>query len=113
MSAPAEITEGTITTDGTEQVLATISTSGIYTLAVDTTAMLTSDSIILRAYRAANSSGPAVLAGSITYTNAQASPLKSFGPFTLNGMVAVWNLVFSIERVGGTDRAYPYAVEVL
>lgn len=111
MSAPAGITEGSFTTDGTEQTLFDQAVAGIYQLVLDTTNMVLGDSVTLRWYRAANSSGPQVLAGSVTYTDVQTIPLRVFGPFAVSHMADSWQVVFTIQRIAGADETYVYSVE--
>lgn len=100
---------GTVTTDGTEQSLATPTTSQVYCLDVDTSAMVAGDIIELRVKK------PVLTGGTI-----RTAWRASIGPSPPSDAIMVspplncpFGCTVTIKRVGGTDRAYPWSLMTL
>lgn len=103
--AVTENTGGSVTTDGTEQTLATVTTANTYVLVIDANAMANGDVIELRLKTKARSGGTSRLAYFATYANVQGQPNKYSVPVPVNV-----EIIATIKRVAGTDRAYPWAL---
>jgi hypothetical protein len=103
--ALAEVTGGTVTTDGTEQTLTTQTTSQTYVLVVETVNMANGDEIELRIKTKCRSGGTSRLAFEATYRDAQAEPNKYSIPIPAN-----IEIVATIKRTAGTDRSYIWAI---
>lgn len=100
---------GTKTTDGTEQTLCqstNLPIGSTFQLVIDTSAMADGDAIELRRYRGFNG-GAFQLAGFATFGNVQTDAMKESLP---GFMETGGQIKYTIKRVAGTDRAYPWAV---
>lgn len=73
---PTSLASGTVTADGTEQVLATDTSNKNVALVVDTSALVNGETLELRLYTKCLSGGAEVLAYFTTFTNAQDEPMK-------------------------------------
>lgn len=100
---------GTTTTDGTEQSLATPSTSQVYCFDIDTAAMAAGDILEIRVKKT-------VLTGGTIRTAWRAT----VGPSPLAEPIVVtpplncpFGCTVTIKRVAGTDRAYPWSLMTL
>ena len=89
----------------TEHTLATITTAGVYELAVDTNAMVAGDTLVLRIKDRVLTGGTNRLTYSATYANAQASFIKKSPP-----IVVLFNCVFTLEQQDGTGRNFPWCI---
>lgn len=102
------ITDGSTTTDGTEQTLATDTANHTYVLALDTANMVNGDRIEVKLWTKVRSGGTSRVAYSAVYAHAQANPNKESVPVPANIEIKA-----TIKRVAGTDRAYPWALKAL
>lgn len=102
---PTLVTSGTTTTDGTEQTLFTDTTNKTYIFVIDTNAMANGDIIEIRAKTKVLSGGTSREAYFVTYAHVQAQPNKYSVPIPAN-----IELVVTLKRTAGTDRAYPWAL---
>jgi hypothetical protein len=102
------IAEDTTTTDGTEQTLATDTAGGVYVVALDTGAMVNGDTIEVRVKTKVRTGGTSRLAYYAVYSHAQGAPNKYSVPVPADVEIAV-----TLERTGGTDRAYPWKLLAL
>lgn len=111
MSAPTTFADGTVTTDGTEQILHNFTSAtpaaGIVKLVLDTTNMASGNTTIIRAYKK-SSGGNLRKFVETTYTNAQTVPLKETDPLSF---AHATQLKVTIQRTAGTDRAYDWSLE--
>lgn len=96
---------GTVTTDGTEQTLTTQTTPATYVLVVDTNAMVNGDIIELRLKTKARTGSTSRVAYFATYAHVQGQPNKYSVPVPVTT-----EIVATIKRVGGTDRAYVWSL---
>lgn len=103
--AVSEVDGGSVTTDGTEQTLTTQTTAATYVLVTDTANMVNGDMIELRLKTKARSGGTSRQAYVVTYQNVQGNPNKYSVPVPANV-----EIVATIKRVGGSDRAYPWGL---
>lgn len=95
-------------TISTEHDLATITTAGVYQLAVDLNAMTdgsTEDRVTIRAYGKARSSDTERLMEQWEFTGSQAKPL-----FRTNPEISPHSLRYTLRQDQGTGRAFPWAV---
>ena len=103
--ALALVTSGTTTTDGTEQTLFTDTTAKVYVLAIDTNAMVNGDTIEIKLKTKVLTAGTSRIAYYVTYSHVQGQPQKYSIPIP-----ADIELVGTLKRTAGTDRAYPWAL---
>jgi hypothetical protein len=89
----------------TIHTLATITTTGVYELAVDTNAMVAGDTLVLRVNDRVLTGGSNRLTYSATYANAQATFIKKSPP-----IVVLFNCTFTLEQQDGTGRNFPWAI---
>lgn len=100
---------GTTTTDGTEQVLASgTSTPGDYVFALDATNMVDGDTIELRVYTVLKSAGSYRQAYFASFSNTQTDAAK-----VSICLPSVYGYKATLKRTAGTDRAYDWAVLAL
>lgn len=99
---------GTKTTDGTEQTFASASAaSGTYVLRLDKNAMQDGDGVEIRGYNSADASNQRVcFAYPIFNAVTSASELVHVSP----PIITADYVKFTITRIAGTDRAYPWSV---
>lgn len=102
---PTLITSGTTTTDGTEQTLATDTANHTYVFVIDTNAMVNGDTIEIKLKTKVLSGGTSRIAYYMSYSNAQGRPQKYSVPVPAN-----IELVVTLKRTAGSDRAYPWAL---
>ena len=89
----------------TEHTLGTITTSGSFVIGIDANAMALGDELIVRAKLKVRSVGTTRLAYEATYSHVQNEPV------ILSIPVASTNeIVFTIEQVAGTGRAFPWEI---
>jgi hypothetical protein len=92
-------------TISTEHTLSTLTTAGVYTLAVDTNAMVAGDTVVLRIYGKARSSDSERLIFESAFGDVQGDPLKL--SFTV---VSPHHFKATLTQTAGTGRAFPWAV---
>jgi hypothetical protein len=104
---PSQKTSGTQSTSSipNEYTLATITTAGVYVLAVDTSAMVKGDEVEVKIK-------VKVLTGGTTRTylvaalqNVQGSPVVLSLPIPV-----LWEGVFTLNQVAGTTRSFPWEI---
>lgn len=100
----SQVDSGTVTADGTEQTVDTISNGGVYVWAVDLSNMASGDSVTLRVKDKVLSGGSAVLAFEETYTGAQAVDWVCSEP-----IAAAHEITFTLEQTAGTNRQYAWS----
>lgn len=100
---------GTTTTDGTEQSLATPTTSNVYVFDIDTNAMLAGDVLEIRVKKTVLTGGTIRPAWRATVGP---SP-RAEGIVTSPPLACPFGCTITIKRVGGTDRAYPWSLMTL
>lgn len=99
------VASGTITTDGTEQTLATITTAGTYQTQVQHNALVgAADAILLRVYGK-------VLTGdtSLLMERHVRDGLSDLKVLVTPAMMAIFEYRVTIERIAGTDRALTWS----
>ena len=105
--ALTSILNGTITTDGSEQTVGSAQTTDAsYTCYIDLTNNASGDTIVIRLKVRINSSDIVVIKD--TFSGAQTEPLYHFPP-----LPSTENFVVTIEKTGGTNRAYDYRIMTL
>jgi hypothetical protein len=92
-------------TISTEHTLSTITTAGVYTLAVDSAALAAGDSVVLRVYGKARSADTERLIFESAFSDVQGDPLKL--SFTV---VSPHHFKATLQQTAGTGRAFPWAV---
>lgn len=100
---PTSISDGSVTTDGTEQTLVTDTTNKVYVFAIDCGAMVDGDEIEIKIKTIVRASGTERNAFYANYVNAQGAPIKYSEPIPADISCKV-----TIKRLAGTDRAYPW-----
>jgi hypothetical protein len=101
-----EVTTGSKTTDGTEQdVVGTITTNGTYVFVIDTANMVNNDAIEIRIKTKVRSGDTSRVAYFATYMNVQGEPNK----YSIAIPVSI-ELIVTLKRVNGSDRAYPWSL---
>jgi len=90
----------------TEHVLNSPSGALTYVLVVDTAAMVSGDTLELRAYGTVLTGGTSRQCYSATYANAQADPLKVSIPLPGTG----FGNSFTLKQTAGTGRAFPWSL---
>ncbi len=102
------VTEQALTTaDGTEQVLAAITDSGVYVLIVHMENMLASDQTILRVKQKVLSGGALQTNLAVTFDDAQVDPDKLQATY---GFVCPQGMTFTLEQTAGTNRDYDWSI---
>ena len=102
---PTLITDGSVTTDGTEQTLATDTSNKVFVLVIDTVNMANNDTIEIKLKTIVRSAGTERIAYYVMYANVQGEPIKYSIPVPAN-----ISFKATIKRLTGTDRAYPWAL---
>lgn len=109
MAAPTVAASGTVTSDGTEQTLATITTPGAYELHVDHGAMANTEVVRVRVKEAVLSGGTSRAVEyeqySATGSATPEPPIRKIGPVALNN-----GGTFTLERTSGSARAHPWKI---
>lgn len=104
--AATVVTSGTQTaTPATEHTLHTTVTAGVYLLVVDATNLSGTETVELRAYVKVVSGGTYKQAHVFTMYAGDASPAAVSLPF-----VSPVDIKFTLKQVGGTGRAFDWAV---
>ena len=89
----------------TEHTLDTISASGSFVIGVDTNAMALGDELILRVKSKIRSAGTTRTAYQANYIHNQTIPAKFSIP-----VVSTNEIVFTLEQVAGTGRAFLWEI---
>ena len=104
---PSVEQSGSITADGTEQTLATVTSNRSLLLIVDPTQMGTGDRIVVRAKRKGLTSRALK-----EYQRREISGAQS-GLVVMAPITSPYEAVFTLEQTGGTYADYEYSVESL
>ena len=104
---PSVENSGTITADGTEQTLGTVTANRNLVLVVDPTDMVTGARVVLRAKRKGLSASALVEFQRREISGAQ-SGLVSMDPLS-----SPHEATFTLEQTGGTYADFEYSVEAL
>jgi hypothetical protein len=91
---------------GTANTLATLTGANTFQVSVDLSNMANGDIVDIQIFRIINSS--AILMEEGIYSNIQANPLVTFGPFAANGTSS--GLVVKLNQTAGTARNYDWEV---
>lgn len=103
---PTLVTDGSVTTDGTEQNLASADTSNkTFVLVIDLALMANGDQLEIKLKTIVRSSGTERIAYYVVYANAQGEPIKYSVPVPAN-----ISFKATIKRTAGSDHAYPWAI---
>lgn len=89
----------------TEHTLATITDDGSFVICVDTNAMALGDQLLLRVKTKTTSGGTTRLAYQAAYIHNQTIVNKFSVP-----VVSTNEVVFTLEQIDGTGRAYPWEI---
>ena len=98
-------TSGSVTTDGTEQTLATVTTASNFVVTIDVANMAAGDEVEMRIYGKARSGDTERLLHLWPILGDQSRDLWQSIP-----VASPHYLKATIKRVDGTDRAYPWAI---
>ena len=97
---------GTLTSSAAEQTLGAERTDGkTYVCQVDLLNMVAGDRVEIRAKVKVLSGSTAAALYKATFANAQAYPVVQTPPIP-----AAYSVTFTLKRISGTDRDYPYAL---
>lgn len=101
---PTVNTQGTLTADGTEQTVWSVTTNKYFSGQVDLQNMQTGDTVVMRRYVKVRSASTQTLEWAETYTNAQTGQnVINFPPWPADVLYAV-----TLQQTAGTNRAYDY-----
>jgi hypothetical protein len=106
--AVTSVATGSLTSSASEQDLSTQSAANVWVLAVDCNAMANGDEIILRIYGKARTSDTERLIYQSRFFNIQSDPLKLSPP-----VPTPHHFRATLQRIAGTDRAYPWELRSL
>jgi len=101
------IASGTTTTDGTEQTLRSETTTGIFVLILDRSAMLAGDIVEVRGKTIILSAGAL---GTLWMQELRDAPPTDDKIFESMHVISNIQADWTIKRTAGTDRAYPWKV---
>tara|TARA_B100000470_G_C19750764_1_gene373691 strand:- start:371 stop:694 length:324 start_codon:yes stop_codon:yes gene_type:complete len=96
---------GTLTTDGTEQTLNTSTFVGVHVVQVDLSAMQAGDSVRLKTKTKVLTGSAVAIFIEQTFSGVQTEPIIQTEPVT-----SPFSLTATLERTGGSDRAYPWSI---
>ena len=99
---------GTKTTDGTEQTLGTSTYVGVHVVQIDLSAMQAGDTLRLKIKTKTLTSGTTNDFIVQTFSGVQAEPIIQSEPVT-----SPFSFTATIERTGGSDRAYPWSINTV
>lgn len=99
---------GTLTTDGTEQTLNTSVFVGVHVVQVDLSAMQAGDTVVLRAKTKVLTAGATTIFIEQTFTGVQTEPIVQTEPVT-----SPFSFTATLQRTGGSDRAYPWSINTV
>lgn len=98
---------GTLTTDGTEQTIATLTSNSVKTWTIDLGALQNGDEVVARIYTKVLAGGAErLLWPAVPWRHAQAAPVKMSLPIPSDVSIR-----FTLQRTAGTDRQIPWKVE--
>lgn len=98
---------GTLTTDGTEQTLATLTSNSVKTWTVDLGNLQNGDEVVARIYLTTLPAGVERLAWPpVPWRHMQAGPIKQSLPIP-----AAVSVRFTLQRTAGVDRSIPWRVD--
>ena len=106
--AVASVASGSLTTTSSEQDLSTQSSANVWVLAVDTANMVNGDEIVIRIYGKARTSDTERLLYVSRFAHVQSDPLKLSPP-----VPTPHHFRATLQRIAGTDRAYPWELRSL
>lgn len=104
----ASVATGSLTSSASEQDLTTQSTANVWVLAVDTANMANGDQMILRIYGKARTGDTERLLYQSRFAHVQSDPLKLSPP-----VPTPHHFRATLQRIAGTDRAYPWELRSL
>lgn len=108
--ALVDAAHGSVTTDGTVQTLnsASFTTSGVYVLGVDLTLMVNADEVEIIVSTKVLTGGSEAVYSRHRFLHAQGPKVWQTVP-----LLSPYSISFTVQRVAGTDHAYPWAVYTL
>lgn len=104
----SSVATGSLTSSASEQDLSTQSTANTWVLAIDCAAMANGDDMILRIYGKARTGDTERLIYAARFAHVQSDPLKLSPP-----IATPHHFRATLQRVSGTDRAYPWELRAL
>lgn len=111
MTISAEISASQTAVIGTEYLIASPSTAGVYTFHVDMVNMASGDFLELRVYQTVLSGGTSRVAYFETYQGAQPTDgLIAISAPISNDLAAASALRFSLKQTFGTGRNFPFKI---
>ena len=111
MATTAEASGTQTATVGTEHFIRDVAQAGVFTLHVDTNAMLDGDVLELRVYQMVLTAGTSRVAQFVAYYGAQpAHDLIKFSVPLGNELTDATSLRYSLKQTFGTGRAFPWKV---
>lgn len=103
---PTENTSGSQTaTLSTDHTLATITTAGIYQLRVDTTNLVTGETLFVEVQEKVRTGDGYTTAFKQSFAGSTSEDTIVLIPWTV-----VWGVKFIIRQEGGTGRAFPWSI---
>lgn len=96
---------GTVTTDGTEQTLATLTTNSVKTWVLDLGALQNGDEVVTRIYTITLAAGTERKLFEVPWRHAQALPEKQSIPVPSDVSVR-----FTVQLTAGSNRSIPWKV---
>lgn len=102
----SSVGSGSLTTSvGSEHELASLSSAGVFVLAVDVNAMVNGDRVELRVYGKARTTDTERLTHVSVFEHAQARLLKQTEPYITDGYAR-----FTLKQSSGSSHAFPWNV---
>tara|TARA_Y100001963_G_scaffold140525_1_gene207661 strand:+ start:3147 stop:3470 length:324 start_codon:yes stop_codon:yes gene_type:complete len=96
---------GTLTTDGSEQTLGTSTFAGVHVVQIDLSAMQAGDTLRLKVKTKVLTAGTTNDFIVQTFSGVQSEPIIQSEPVT-----SPFSFTSTLERTGGSDRAYPWSI---
>tara|TARA_R100000963_G_C4536918_1_gene35805 strand:- start:110 stop:433 length:324 start_codon:yes stop_codon:yes gene_type:complete len=96
---------GTLTTDGSEQTLGTSTFVGVHVVQIDLSAMQAGDTVVLKAKTKTLTGSAVAIFIEQTFTGVQTEPIIQTEPVT-----SPFSFTATLQRTGGSDRAYPWSI---
>ena len=108
-------TSGTETTDGTEEILATVDDAGVFIFSIDTSNMALGDEIEVRVYKRVSFNLGRLLFLKRTFKNVQGDGTADAGGDgeVIKDSIPIpspESMRITLKRTLGTDRAYDWAI---
>lgn len=104
----ASVATGSLTSSASEQDLSTQTSANVWVLAVDTANMAGGDEMLLRIYGKARTGDTERLIYQGRFIHVQSDPLKLSPP-----IATPHHFRATLQRIAGTDRAYPWELRSL